>query len=373
MSLWIAFAALLLITLIIIVVPIIRARSTTPTDHNAIVYQDQLTEIESDVERGLLRIPEADALKKEINRRLEKSHEKVEATQASSEKPSGFQLSAALAIIIIIPLAALGLYRHLGSPEKSDLPFVERKFASPVKAANAEMNRLIDTLQKRMENNPEKIDGWLLLGRSLISLKRYSEASAAFKSAFKIDPMRAEIAASAAETGFMATGGQFTPEVRHYFQTAQKLDPREHKALYYLGLDLAGQEKYQEAIQNWIDLIAITPAGAPWLETVRQRIAAAAKAGNLDSSTFNSDLKAVAAPQRNVQPGPTQEDVKAAQEMSDKDRQAFIRSMVDRLAERLKSEPGDVAGWQRLANAYRVLGETEKAAEIEARLKGLSK
>lgn len=45
--------------------------------------------------------------------------------------------------------------------------------------------------------------------------------------------------------------------------------------------------------------------------------------------------------------------------MSEADRTAFIRSMVDRLAE----DPDDLDGWLRLGNAYRVLGEMDKARE----------
>ena len=66
-------------------------------------------------------------------------------------------------------------------------------------------------------------------------------------------------------------------------------------------------------------------------------------------------------------PGPTQEDVAAAGEMSEADRSDFIRSMVDRLATRLEDEPDDLDGWLRLANAYKVLGETDQAKEALAR------
>ena len=47
--------------------------------------------------------------------------------------------------------------------------------------------------------------------------------------------------------------------------------------------------------------------------------------------------------------------------------------MVERLANRLQSEPNDLRGWQRLARAYRVLGETKKAEVAEKRIKELEK
>jgi cytochrome c-type biogenesis protein CcmH len=54
--------------------------------------------------------------------------------------------------------------------------------------------------------------------------------------------------------------------------------------------------------------------------------------------------------------------------MSGADRTAMIRGMVARLAERLKDQPDDVVGWQRLARSYEVLGEPAKAREAHAQI-----
>jgi cytochrome c-type biogenesis protein CcmH len=47
--------------------------------------------------------------------------------------------------------------------------------------------------------------------------------------------------------------------------------------------------------------------------------------------------------------------------MSPAERDAFIASMVDRLAGRLKENGKDLAGWLRLARAYKVLGRDADA------------
>ncbi|HSS12600.1 MAG TPA: hypothetical protein VLL04_01820, partial [Rhizomicrobium sp.] len=62
-------------------------------------------------------------------------------------------------------------------------------------------------------------------------------------------------------------------------------------------------------------------------------------------------------------PGPTGDQVAAASQMSDADRQTMIHAMVDRLAGELKANPHDTGGWMRLMRARMVLGETDKAAE----------
>jgi cytochrome c-type biogenesis protein CcmH len=55
-----------------------------------------------------------------------------------------------------------------------------------------------------------------------------------------------------------------------------------------------------------------------------------------------------------------------AANMSPEDRQKMIRGMVEGLAARLKAKPDDVEGWLRLARAYGVLGEPERARDALA-------
>ncbi|MBL4720737.1 MAG: tetratricopeptide repeat protein, partial [Alphaproteobacteria bacterium] len=66
-------------------------------------------------------------------------------------------------------------------------------------------------------------------------------------------------------------------------------------------------------------------------------------------------------------PAPSREQVADAQNMSAEDRSAMIKSMVERLAERLESEPEDIEGWTRLARSYNVLGKPEKARDALAK------
>lgn len=60
-------------------------------------------------------------------------------------------------------------------------------------------------------------------------------------------------------------------------------------------------------------------------------------------------------------PGLSAADVKAADQMSGDQRNEMIRGMVARLADKLKADGSDLAGWERLLRAYMVLGERDKA------------
>lgn len=371
MMLLVIFGSILLIVLVLLTLSILRSKKALLSKHNSVVYQDQIDEIKRDVDRGLLSEDESTVLEIEIRKRLEKSPPE-DFNQAHSEMPiTKATILICILLITFIPLTTLATYNYLGSPTKPDLPFASRKLPTPVKTADTEMNKLANALKKRMDANPEKIDGWLLLGRTLSTMKRFNEASNAFKRAFAIDSSKAEIATSIAESLFMARGGIFEDESRKYLKIALKLNPREYKALYYMGLNLARQNNFRKAVQTWVDLVAISPKGAPWLSNVRKQLAEVASTGNLTISKFAPRLKPTEKKTNLIPRGPSQSDIKAAQEMSNEDRQAFIRSMVQSLADRLKESPNDLNGWKRLARAYRVLGETKKAEQAEIRIKKL--
>jgi cytochrome c-type biogenesis protein CcmH len=53
--------------------------------------------------------------------------------------------------------------------------------------------------------------------------------------------------------------------------------------------------------------------------------------------------------------------------MAPEDRKAMIEGMVASLDARLRDNPGDAEGWQRLIRSYAVLGEAEAAADAVAR------
>ena len=64
--------------------------------------------------------------------------------------------------------------------------------------------------------------------------------------------------------------------------------------------------------------------------------------------------------------GPSAADITAAAQMKPEDQNQMIRSMVTRLADKLKQDGSDVDGWQRLLRAYMVLGEKDRATAAAA-------
>ncbi|MEM7271168.1 MAG: c-type cytochrome biogenesis protein CcmI [Pseudomonadota bacterium] len=172
-----------------------------------------------------------------------------------------------------------------------------------------------------------------------------------------VPPIQQELAALGAPTA------PLPGPTREEMQAAGNIPPAERQAMVQsmvasLATRLAEQGG---SVEEWARLIrSYSVLGDQ--QSAQQALRAAREAFANDPlalSRLESDGSAPA-------PGPSQEDMAAAQEMSPNERQAMIEGMVERLALRLSESGGSVEEWLRLISSYSVLGDQAKAAEAYA-------
>ena len=233
----------------------------------------------------------------------------------------------------------------------------------------------VAALARALESRPDDVDGWALLGRSYVGMGRYAEAAEALGRAHRLAPDRVEIASAFGEAEVAAADGVVGDEAKAVFEGVLAADPRDPRARFYLGLAKAQGGDVRGALQDWVDLAALSPAEAPWLASVQEQIARAAGELGVEIASLepSAAARALGAPAGPVGPRLAPGDADAIEQMSDEQREAMIRSMVERLAARLETNPDDRDGWLRLARAYEVLGEAEKAEQARARAEALAR
>lgn len=356
---------------------------------DAQVYRDQLSEVELDADRGRITPDQAASARTEIARRLLAATADDSATSGEAGRltASGAAASTRAArrgisvfVALAVPIATFGVYLIIGSPHLPARPAAEVKaeLGTPSNPAQADGTALITRLGERLKERPNDLRGWTLYAQSLAQTGRYDEAVAAYSRVTSLAPRDAELMSRMAETQILAAQGSVTPAARASLQATLALDPAEPRARYYLGLAESQAGKDAEALRIWIALEADSAPNAPWRAILAERIDKLAARGALSPDQLAARRKAAAAASEKTaasadrtapQPrGPTAADVKAAQSMPEEDRMAMIRGMVEGLAERLKDNPDDIEGWQRLARSYNVLGEVEKAREAYGHL-----
>ncbi|NQU69971.1 MAG: c-type cytochrome biogenesis protein CcmI [Rhodospirillales bacterium] len=337
------------------------------------IYRDQLGELDRDVARGLVPDDQADAARAEIGRRILAADQALQdgKEHPSTQAPEKMRMIP-IAICATAPLLAVMLYLQGGTPQLVDGGRT-MKVADTQEGAKAEAGKsahdispMIEKLEEHLRKTPDDLKGWTMLARTLYSVSRFGEAASAYANALALAPDRADLMALQAESLSFANDGLITPKARQLFAQATTSDPKNARALYYLALAKLQSGQRREALDDWRALAADAAPDAPWLATLRQRIARIQ--AELDGDGAAPAAQAARGP---TAPGPTAADVTASQSMSPKDRSAMIRSMVQRLADRLKAEPNDADGWRRLGRAYGVLGEQQKSRDALARAAAL--
>lgn len=366
MTIWILTTLLALAVAGLLAWPVIR-RGMVPPDrrlHDRLVYRDQLSELDRDRARGLIGEDEAKAARLEIARRL-LATEGADAPAAAPPRAPRWALGV---LIVAVPVAALALYAGLGAPETLD-----QAEADP---ARAEMSRMVDRLAAKMATRPQDLTGWKLLARSAAALGRYGEAVEAYRTALALDGQQdLTLIGDFAETLCLSERA-VGPEARRAFQAILEREPKDARARHYLAEERAEAGQLDEALAQWSAIARDASSDADYLPVIRGRLIDVARRLGRDPNRVLADAGLAAeapgleapgleapgpAAPGSGAPGPGAADIAAAATMDAGTRGDMIRAMVERLAERLKTQPDDKAGWLRLGRAYLVLGRAEDA------------
>ncbi|HET6969932.1 MAG TPA: c-type cytochrome biogenesis protein CcmI [Phenylobacterium sp.] len=366
--LWMVLTLMTVLAAVGLAVPLIRRRDAAPGRQDALsVLKDQLGEIEAQAEAGALSQPEAEALKSDLKRRvLAEGRTKQAAPRPLSERTL---LYLALGTVTVITLAGTALYLKIGRPDVPGRSAMGGAAPASAPAADqppghGDVAAMIAELETQMKQHPDNAEGWRMLGWSYLQTGRNADAAAAYGRAVALDPKNAEYLSAQGEATVLAANGQVTPAAEAIFKRAVVADPGDPRARYYLGVAKDQRGEHQAAMDDWIALLKSAPPDAPWAPEVRafvEKVAAERKidlSGRLPPAPM---AQAAAGPMAGA-PGPTQDQVAAAQAMSPAERQQMIEGMVGGLAQRLKQNPRDRDGWERLMRAHMVLGQPELAA-----------
>jgi cytochrome c-type biogenesis protein CcmH len=323
-----------------VLVPLGRRRALR-AGGEAAVYRDQLGEIERDSARGTIGAAEAEAARVEVARRLIAASEQDKQIEDTGRGARIRRRIVAVAALVLLPLAAGTLYLGFGRPDLPDLPLAERD-ASAVAAdpAGQPVDDLVRRVEEELQKRPEDGQGWDVIAPVYLRNGEAAKAATAFGNAIRLLGSSAEREAGLGEALTLAAQGQVTPEAKAAFEKAAALDPDQPRARFYLARQAEQAGDTAKAADIYRGMLKDAPADAPWRGMVGQALAATALGAE-------GQMPAV--------------DPKQLEGVSPDQRLATIRGMVDGLAARLNSEPGDLGGQLRLIRAWTMMGENDKA------------
>lgn len=354
MNVFIVIAALMTLLVVAwLAYPLFRLKTSSGISSERInveIHRDQLKALETDLARGIISQQDFEASRDELQLRLLDDTQSYEAPR--NAKTAHSFLTTRLTSIIIslsIPILAIGLYKQLGNPAAiNPLP------GGAQMAADPQIQKMVDSLIAKLKANPDNPKGWAMLARSYVVMGKLDEAEKTFLKMGDAINTDADILVEFADLLAVKNNNNIEGRPIEMVRKALTINPHHPMGLMMSGVAAYRRADFKMAAAEWEKLLAILEPGSPDAQQIEANVNdARAKAGMPPISNANAPAAA------NVAQTPAATPVTG----NDVANTALVNQMVERLANRLKDNPDDVAGWARLAHAYKVQGKLKEAEQ----------
>jgi cytochrome c-type biogenesis protein CcmH len=283
LTFWIIAALFVLFALWFVLPPLVQKADDHNADDrraaNVLIYQDQFKEMAADLKNGLMSEEQYQQDKEELERRL---LEDVNRPNPDSTSAAPSTRKFAYGVGMAIPIGVIAFYFIVGNPKALSPSLPTAGMAPPATQQGGPMSDQqvaanVDKLAKRLEQNPNDAQGWLMLARSYTSMERFSEAASAFERATALNGNDASIWADYAEALAMSSGQRLAGKPAEAINRALQIDPKNQKALALAGSAAFEAGDYQKAVDYWQKLLPLLPPGSDIAQTVTEEIAKAKK------------------------------------------------------------------------------------------------
>lgn len=159
------------------------------------------------------------------------------------------QRRLALGVAVLLAAGTVMLYALLGTPAALDASNIRRPET---------LEEAIAQLQRRLSEEPESIEGWVLLARAQMSQGRWSEGRDALARAHALAPDNPDLAVEYADALMRAApDGRFPPEAVALLEGVLKEQPTHQRGLFYLGAQRLQAGQPAEAAEIWERLLPL--------------------------------------------------------------------------------------------------------------------
>jgi cytochrome c-type biogenesis protein CcmH len=180
----------------------------------------------------------------------------------------GSSRRVAVALAVLLPAAAVGVYLLVGSPAASvEAVAAEAPAAVPGAPTDAppaghtesDIEELITAQKAKVETSPEDAAGWAALGLIYSGLDRWKEAEEAFAKAYALQPKEAAIVSAYAEALAINAGRDLSGRPMQLVREALELAAQDPKALELAAINAFQEKEYSKAAYYFRQLLKVLP------------------------------------------------------------------------------------------------------------------
>lgn len=199
----------------------------------------------------------------------------AETTAAAPARTSRAVLASILLTAALLPGLSIALYRWVGAPEALNPANLVAQTPSDGDRA-PELDKAIEMLVERLKQQPDDVEGWALLARAYQALGRTPDALDAFRRAHALAKDNAMLAVEYAQTMAMSSPERrIDGEARSLLEGALRLEPKNQRALWLLGISDFQAGQFDGAIARWNELLPLLDPQSDVARSVKTQIAEA--------------------------------------------------------------------------------------------------
>jgi len=218
---------------------------------NTAILREQLAKLEQDLADGTLGVEDYGQARAELQRRV---------LQDTSEADAAPTLRAPrrtiLAVGLTVPAVALGMYMLIGNPASMT------GAAGGAHAGQQDLVIMVEALARKLEKEPDNLQGWAMLARSYKVLGRNQEAELAFEHAGAFIDNDPQALANYADVAASNAGGSFKGKPALLIAKALKADPQHPMSLWLSGTEALSRDDYNGALATWGRLLPLLAPGS---------------------------------------------------------------------------------------------------------------
>ncbi len=284
---WLLTLPLFLLATLFVLVPLWRYSRVKPDSRsfelrkstNIALFQQRSNELEVELSAGDIDQQQFDSLLAELQQKLlvdVSPDMAVHSGQDSVLPASGgrWQLGIPLALVLLIPLVALLLYRQWGYI--TDVQVMDLFQATVDNAGDSEQaQELVLSLGRYAQAHPDRPWPYYFLGENFAALGMFSEAQLSYaRAAQLLEPTadKALVLGRVATFMYMNSSFELTPQVQAVIDEALAINPGEISVLQLQAADAEERQDWASAISYWRLLIQASP-NSEMARDLRTRIA----------------------------------------------------------------------------------------------------
>jgi len=284
---WVVAGIFIVTALLFIIPALLRSKEKGLSEQvereaaNITIYRDQLAELDRDLQNDILSREQYESSKQELQKRMLQDLS-VNNEPGNISPVSRHGMAASIVVVLAVPLAAISLYMMIGDTrgllsqsQLANATQFQHAEVEGMPAGHAEIKSVVDNLAARLRDNPEDIEGWVMLARTYAIMQRFDDASATYARLVQMMPDNPQFLSDYADVLAMTNDGSLIGKPAELISQALAIDPDYPKALALAGTVAFEQEKFDQAAAYWERLLSTIPAESQLARSVTDSIAQA--------------------------------------------------------------------------------------------------